>query len=101
MMMPRFFVRQADYQKNPMLNICDEDLLGKNIQENDLSLHISKNYYGDRVVEQEEAKELLQKSNIINMVGRKAVSLSISLGIGTEKGVKVIDGVPFLIVFKM
>ncbi len=100
-MMMRFSVRLADYQKNQMLNICDEDLLGKNVKENDLNLHISENYYGKKIVEREEAKDLLKKSTIINMVGKETISLSISLGIGTQKGVKTVDGVPFLIVFKM
>lgn len=99
--MMKFFVRETDYQKNKMLNICDENLLGKNVKENELNLHISESYYGKRTVEKEEAKNLLKKSSIINMVGKETISLSISLGIGTEKGVKTVDGVPFLIVFKM
>jgi hypothetical protein len=35
------------------------------------------------------------------MVGKETVSLSMSLGIGSENGVKEINGIPFLIVFKM
>jgi hypothetical protein len=64
-------------------------------------MHISESYYGEKIVEQEEAEALLKNSSIINMVGECTISLSISLGIGSEKGVKKIDGIPFLIVFKM
>jgi hypothetical protein len=35
------------------------------------------------------------------MVGKEIIDLSVNMGIGSQKGVKVIDGVPFLIVFKM
>jgi hypothetical protein len=35
------------------------------------------------------------------MVGKETVSLSISLGIGSSQGVKEINGVPFLLIFKM
>ena len=84
-----------------MLNICDVDLLGKKIAEKDLKLNISESYYGERIVEKEEAENLLKKSSIINMVGKETISLSTSLGIGSEQGIKEIDGVPFLIVFKM
>jgi hypothetical protein len=35
------------------------------------------------------------------MVGKEIISLSITLGIGSENGIKEIDGIPFLIVFKM
>ena len=96
-----FSIKLTDYQKNSMLNICDADLLGKKITEKELEVHISKSYYGEKIVEKEEAKTLLKNSSIINMVGKEIVSLSTSLGIGSEDGIKEIDGVPFLIVYKM
>ena len=97
----QFSVKITDYQKNIMLNICDVELLGKNIIQDDLKMNISKNYYGQKLVDKEEAETLLKNSSIINMVGQNTVSLSIKLGIGSETGIKSISGVPFLIVFKM
>ena len=99
--MMSFSVRVSDYQKNPMLNICDANILGKVISENELKINISKSYYGEKIVDEAEAAELLKKSTIINMAGEKTVSLSIKLGIGSEIGVKKVNDVPFLIVFKM
>ena len=97
----RFSVKVTEYQKNLMLNICDADLLGKSISENQLTMKISESYYGNEIIEIGEATKLLESSNIINMVGKNTVSLSLELGIGSENGVKKISGVPFLIVFKM
>ncbi len=97
----RFSIKLTDYQKNAVLNICDADLLGKKITEKELEVHISKSHYGERIVEKEEAKTLLKNSSIINMVGKETITLSTSLGIGSESGIKEIDGVPFLIVYKM
>ena len=82
-----------------MLNICDADLLGKKIIQDEFTMHISEAYYGKKIVEIEEAKTLLQNSSIINMAGKDAISLAVELGIGSENGVKVISDVPFLIVF--
>lgn len=96
-----FAVKQTDYQKNPMLNICDAELLGKTIVEGELNMHISESYYGERFVEKDEAELLLKSSTIINLVGDETISMSIELGIGSENAVKKISGVPFLIVFKM
>ena len=96
-----FSIKLTDYQKNAMLNICDANLLGKKITEKELEVHISQSYYGEKIVEKEEAKTLLKNSSIINMVGKEIVSLSTSLGIGSEDGIKEIDGIPFLIVYKM
>ena len=96
----QFSVRVSNYQKNSTLNICDAKLLGKKIIQDELNVHISESYYGQKLVEKEEAKSLLKNSLIINMVGKETVSLSIELGIGSETGIKTISGVPFLLVFK-
>ena len=97
----QFSVRSTNYQKQSMLNICDAELLGKKIIEGDLTLHISENYYGERFVEKDEAKSLLNNSSIINMAGKKTISLALELGIGTENAVKIVSDVPFLIIFNM
>ena len=97
----QFSVKVSNYQKNSTLNICDAELLGKNIVQDELKMHISESYYGEKLVEREEAKSLLKNYLIINMVGKEIVSLSVELGIGSETGIKTISGVPFLIVFKI
>ena len=96
-----FSARLIKHKDSSMLNICDKDLLGKTLNRDNFSLKISEKYYAEKVVEQEEARDLLQKSDNINMVGKKIINLSVNMGIGSEEGVKVIDGIPFLIVFKM
>ncbi len=95
-----FAVRTVTYQQNLMLNICDADLVGRVLTKDDFSLNISRSYFAERVVEKAEAEELLKKYNIINMVGKETISLSVNIGLGSLKGVKEIEGIPFLLVFK-
>ncbi len=95
-----FAVKTVFYQQNRMLNICDADLVGKTLTKSDLTLNISKSYFAERIVEREEAEELLRQCSIINMVGKEVISLSVNIGIGSAKGVKEINGIPFLLVFK-
>jgi len=97
----QFSVKTANYQNQSMLNICDAELLGKKIIEGDLTMHISENYYGERFVEKDEAKSLLNNSSIINLAGKETVSLALKLGIGSENAVKIVSDVPFLIIFNM
>jgi hypothetical protein len=97
----QFSVKVSNYQKNSMLNICDVELLGKTVSKDELKMNISQSYYGEKLVEKEEAKSLLKNSSIINMVGKNTVSLSIELGIGSENAIKTISDIPFLIVFKV
>ena len=95
-----FAVKQVNQQRNRMLNICDAELVGKTVRQSDLEVKITKSYYGDRIVDEKEAESLLRNSSIINMAGKKTIDLSIKIGLGSAKGVKEIEGIPFLIVFK-
>ena len=95
-----FAVKIVNYQHTRMLNICDANLVGKTVKESELTLNISKSYFAERIVDQNEAESLLRKSSIINMVGKETIALSVGIGIGSSKGVKEINGIPFLLVFK-
>ena len=95
-----FAVRSMNYQHNRMLNICDAELVGRTFNKSDLTINISKNYFAERIVEENEAEQLLKNASIINMVGKETIALSVRIGIGSAKGVKEIGGVPFLLVFK-
>ena len=96
-----FSARLINHNDTSMLNICDDELLGRTLSKGNFTLKITDNYYREKIVEKEEAKDLLRSSNSINMVGKEIVSLSVNMGIGSEDGIKEIDGIPFLIVFKM
>ena len=96
-----FSARMINHNQTQMLNICDAELLGRTLNKGDFTLKISEKYYAQKVVEKEEAGDLLRRSNNINMVGKEIISLSVDMGIGSQEGVKEIDGIPFLIVFKM
>ena len=96
-----FSARLINHNDTHMLNICDTDLLGRTLNRANFTLKISEKYYAEKVVEKEEAMDLLKRSDNINMAGKEIISLCVDLGIGSQDGVKEIDGVPFLIVFKM
>ena len=96
-----FSARLINHNDTLMLNICDADLLGRTLNRGNFTLKISEKCYAEKVVDKEEAKDLLKRSNSINMVGKEIISLSVNMNIGSRAGVKEIDGIPFLIVFKM
>ena len=96
-----FSARLINHKDTCMLNICDTELLGRTLNRGSFTLKISEKYYGEKVVEKEEAESLLKESDNINMIGKEIISLSTDIGIGSQNGVKEIDGIPFLIVFKV
>ena len=94
-----YSVRISDYQKNTMLNMCDAELIGKEVVDGELKIQISENYYGKQIVEKDEALSMLKSASILNLVGKETISLAIDLGIGSKDGVKIISDIPFLIIF--
>ena len=95
----QFSVRISDYQKNTMVNMCDAELMGKDVVNGELKIHISESYYGKQLVDKDEAISFLKSASIMNLVGKETISLAIDLGIGSESGIKIISDIPFLIIF--
>ena len=95
----QFSVKVSDYQKNIMINMCDAELMGKDVVDGELKININENYYGKQLVDKSEAISLLKSASILNLVGNETVSLATDLGIGSKSGVKIISNVPFLIIF--
>ena len=95
----QFSVRISDYQKNTMVNMCDAELIGTDVVDGELKIHISESYYGKQLVDKDEAISFLKSASIMNLVGTETISLAIDLGIGSESGIKIISDIPFLIIF--
>ena len=95
----QYSVRVSDFQKNIMVNMSDAELIGKDVIDGELKIHISENYYGKQIVEKDEAISILKSASIMNLVGKETISLAIEVGIGSKDGVKIISDIPFLIIF--
>jgi hypothetical protein len=95
----QFSVKISDYQKNMMLNMCDAELMGKDVVDGELKIPINETYYGKQLVDKDEAISLLKSASVMNLVGKETISLATDLGIGSESGIKIISDIPFLIIF--
>lgn len=105
-----YSVRAGRHGRAPTLNICDAELVGTVIEDEGEGgvggsgaarrMPIKAAYYGDKTVGRDEAARMISGARIANIVGRRAVGLAIDAGLGSDRGVKTIGGVPFLIVFR-
>jgi uncharacterized protein len=93
-------VRSISWKDTTLINICDEDLIGKTLTEGKLSMHISKDYFGGQVVDSLQALKLMKASSIINLAGELAVGIALSNQMGAKEAVRKIQGVPFLMIYK-
>ncbi len=82
-----------------MINICDEELIGSKIKEGNLEVDISKDYFHERIGD-EDAIALLRSCSIANLVGKRIVSKALEMRLASPQSVRYIAGVPFLMLFK-
>lgn len=95
----KYALRRIKYQGTYMINICDLNLVDKVINKGDFEINISKEYFHDEEIDEEEAASLLKSSSMLNLVGKNVVALALRLKLAKENSVKVIEDVPFLMVF--
>ncbi len=95
-----YALRKIKYQETQMINICDLNLIGKEINQGDFNISISKDYFYSEEITKEDAIKVLKSSPIINLVGKDIVDLALSLNLAKRNSVKIIENVPFLMIFK-
>ena len=95
-----FSVRTTGYSGSSLVSICDEELIGRTVTEGKLKVHISKDFYFGEVVGKGEALKLIRTCPIVNLAGRRSVSLAVDNDIGAREAIREIEGVPFLMIYK-
>jgi hypothetical protein len=95
-----FSVRTAEYRGSLLVNICDEELIDRTVTEGRLKVHISKDFYSGEVVGKGEALRLIRTCSVVNLAGRRSVSLAIDNEIGAREAIREIEDVPFLMIYK-
>ena len=75
---------------------CDEDLLGKVIEEREkgLRVYVSPDFYKGELKTPEEVVDVLMKADMANLVGEEVVHLAIASGLIHKEAVLNIRGIP-------
>ena len=95
-----FSVRTAEFKGTILVNICDEELVGRTVSEGKLQVHLSKEFYSGEVVGKGEALRLIRSCSIVNLAGSRSVSLAVDNWVGAPEAVREIEEVPFLMIYK-
>ena len=95
-----FSVRTAEYRGTILVNICDEELVGRTVAEGKLKVHLSKDFYSGEVVDRGEALRLIRTCSIVNLAGTRSVSLAVDNKVGAPDAIREIEEVPFLMIYK-
>tara|TARA_B100000749_G_scaffold66421_1_gene49642 strand:- start:594 stop:911 length:318 start_codon:yes stop_codon:yes gene_type:complete len=83
-----------------IVNICDKKLIGKTIKGKNNQIEITEEYFGKDEVSSEEAIELMNSSNTLNLIGEETIKIANKEKVGAIGAIKKIGKVPFLMVFQ-
>ena len=95
-----FAVRKINYQGSMMVNICDHELVGTKVSEGKLEVKITKDYFGQQIVGEDEVADLLSSCSTANLVGKKIVEKAVTMKLASKLSVRTISDVPILMIFK-
>jgi hypothetical protein len=73
--------------------ICDEDLLGKKI-ENDVKITVEESFYRGELIDENKALEFMKKSNICNIIGKSIVELALKNKFIMKENIIFIGDIP-------
>jgi len=62
-----FSVRSISWKNSAVVNVCDAELVGKTLSEGNLKMHISKDFFGGELVEEDEVVKIIRDSAILSL----------------------------------
>ncbi|MFA5347397.1 MAG: DUF424 domain-containing protein [Methanoregula sp.] len=81
--------------------VCDRELLNTTISHGELSVRISEAFYGNVPAAEDEVRAALKKAGNINLMGKRAVSIAIDMGLITQSGCIMIGKTPHAQVYSL
>jgi hypothetical protein len=95
-----FSVRSIAWKNSALVNVCDAELVGATLSEGKLKMHISKDFFGGELVEEDEVVKIIKDSSILSLAGVRSVNVALANKLGSPQAVREIQGVPFLMIYK-
>ena len=76
-----------------ILAVCDENLIGKKFEEKGLRLDVSDNFYKGEKMNENQTLNMMNKADILNIVGEKSIQLASKNNIISKKNIIKIRGI--------
>lgn len=73
---------------------CDADLLGKTLKYGKVNFEVRRDFYGGRLVQVEDAVDLIKTANIVNLVGPVIVEMAVKEKLIHPQAILDISGIP-------
>ena len=80
--------------KRLLLAVCDSDLKGKKLEQDNIQLDLASDFYKGEEMDQEQVIKLMKCASMVNLVGEESVELGIKAGIIEKSHIIKVQGIP-------
>ncbi|HEY3422952.1 MAG TPA: DUF424 family protein [Methanocellaceae archaeon] len=88
------YLKVYNIDREVLVAVADEDCVGKKFTDEQVSLDVSKDFYGTRHADHDEIVSALQEATIANIVGKESVALAVENGFINFEDVIFVEDVP-------
>ena len=81
--------------------VCDRELINTTISHDKLSVKISDVFYGTSLATEFEVREALKRACNANLIGERAITIAIDMGLVTREGCIMIGKIPHVQVYEL
>jgi len=83
--------------------VCDRELINKTISNDTISVSVAvmEAFYGNVPATEEEVRAALKRAGNVNLMGERAVSIAISMGLLTRSECIMINAVPHAQIYQL
>lgn len=89
--------------KGKVVAVCDEDLLGKVLEDKDMRMDLERyrSFYDETKAGAAEVEDALRSFDSANIVGKEAVGVAIKMGLAGKKDVMYIKKTPYIQIYRI
>jgi hypothetical protein len=84
-----------------VIAICDRELLNATLRQGDHEIVLSEKFYGNCLTSENDVREALRTASNANLIGPRAVSLAIEMGLISSESCIEIAGIPHALIFEL
>jgi uncharacterized protein len=81
--------------------VCDRELINTTISHDKLSVKITEAFYGTSTASESEVREALKRACNANLMGERAITTAIDMGLVTREGCIMIGKVPHVQIYEL
>jgi len=81
--------------------VCDRELINTTISHEKITVTITESFYGSKPATEEDVRAALNNAGNINLMGERAVSLAVAMGLITRSNCIMIGKIPHVQIYQL